>query len=95
MRLDGVLVSDKMQLTAVVSVTRFVKHPKYGKFIKISKRYKAENPDNTYKVGDRVRMQSCRPLSKDKHFTIMEKLGHVKGDTIVEASESELLAPNA
>ena len=89
-------MSDKMQLTAVVSVTRFVKHPKYGKFVKISKRFKAHNPENTYKVGDRVRMQPCRPLSKDKHFMIVEKLGStqvnsgVVGDhELVEANEAK------
>lgn len=73
--LEGVVVSDKMMLTAVVSVDRFVKHAKYQKYFKISKKYKAENPENMYKVGDRVKMQSCRPLSKDKHFVIVEKTG--------------------
>ena len=94
MRLEGVVVSDKMTRTAVVAVTRFEKHPKYGKYIKYTKRYKAENPDNTYKVGDRVRMQSCRPLSRDKHFMIVEKLGStqvvtgVAGDTEVAEATS-------
>ncbi|MBI5138709.1 MAG: 30S ribosomal protein S17 [Candidatus Vogelbacteria bacterium] len=73
--LEGVVVSDKMAKTAVVSVDRFVKHAKYQKYFKISKKYKAENPDNMYKVGDKVKMQSCRPLSKDKHFVIVEKTG--------------------
>jgi len=74
--LEGVVVSDKMNSTAVVAVTRLVKHAKYLKYIKIRKRYKAENPDNQYVLGDRVKMQSCRPLSKDKHFKIVEKVGH-------------------
>ena len=90
MRLEGVVLSDKMHLTAVVSVNRFVKHPKYGKFLKKSKRYKAHNPGNTYKVGDKVRMQSCRPMSKDKHFMITEKLGSSRVAAAV-AGESEVL----
>ncbi len=91
MTLEGVVLSDKMQLTAVVSVTRLVKHPKYQKFVKIIKRFKAHNPDNQYKIGDRVRMQSCRPLSKDKYFTIVAKIGtgHVEKKVVGdEVSES-------
>jgi small subunit ribosomal protein S17 len=79
MQLEGTVVSDTMALTAVVSVAAFKKHPKYGKFMQKNKRYKAHNPENTYKVGDKVRMQSCRPLSKGKHFMIVEKIGHAKG----------------
>ncbi|OHB25021.1 MAG: 30S ribosomal protein S17 [Parcubacteria group bacterium RIFOXYD2_FULL_52_8] len=89
MQLEGVVVSDKMQSTAVVLVNRFVKHAKYGKFLKISKRYKAHNPDGTYKAGDKVRMQSCRPISKDKHFTIIAKTGHVKGDVLARGAVPE------
>ncbi len=69
--LKGVVVSDKMKDTAVVSVTRFVKHPKYKKYHKISKRYKAHDVGNTKKVGDKVEIVSCRPISKDKHFKIL------------------------
>ncbi|PIR44544.1 MAG: 30S ribosomal protein S17 [Candidatus Vogelbacteria bacterium CG10_big_fil_rev_8_21_14_0_10_51_16] len=92
--LEGVVVSDKMQKTAVVEVVRMVKHPKYHKFMKMRKRFKAENPDNVYKIGDRVRMHSCRPLSKDKHFSIVAKLGAVKGGlrdiVAVDAEDGEV-----
>lgn len=70
--LSGVVVSDKMQDTVVVAVTRFVKHPKYRKFIKSVKKYHAHNPNNAKKAGDKVMIQECRPLSKTKHFTVVE-----------------------
>ncbi len=69
--LQGVVVSDKMQKTLVVQVERYVKDPKYGKYMKISKKYKAHNENSEIKVGDKVTIQECRPLSKDKHFTVI------------------------
>jgi small subunit ribosomal protein S17 len=69
--LAGVVVSDKMQDTVVVAVTRFVKHPKYLKYQKIVKRYHAHDAGNTKSVGDKVVMRECRPLSKKKHFIIV------------------------
>lgn len=69
--LSGVVVSDKMKDTCVVSVTRFVKHKKYKKYYKISKKYKAHDAGNTKKVGDKVEIKECRPISKDKHFIII------------------------
>ncbi len=68
--LSGVVVSDKMKDTIVVKVERFVKNAKYQKFVKISKRYKAHDAGNTKKVGEKVKIVECRPLSKDKHFTL-------------------------
>ena len=70
--LRGTVVSDKMQDTAVVAVSRYVKHPKYKKYLKITKKYHAHNPGNTAKEGDTVTIRSCRPLSKTKHFEIIE-----------------------
>jgi len=69
--LRGVVVSDKMQNTAVVLVSRYTKHPKYKKYMKSSKRYKAHNPGNRAKEGEQVTIRSTRPLSKDKHFEII------------------------
>lgn len=69
--LSGVVVSDKMKDTVVVEVTRFVKHPKYKKYYKINKKYKADDKGNTKKVGEKVKIVSCRPISKDKHFKII------------------------
>lgn len=70
--LMGEVVSDKMKDTVVVLVNRYVKHPKYQKFLKISKRYKAHDAGNTKKVGDKVSIIECSPISKDKHFKILE-----------------------
>ena len=53
-KIDGVVVSDKMDKTVVVNANRFVKHKKYGKFYKIDKKYKAHDENNEYKVGDKV-----------------------------------------
>lgn len=69
--LKGVVVSDKMDKTAVVAVTRFVKHPKYKKYLKITKRFKAHDEGNTAKVGAAVSLRQTRPLSKDKRFEIV------------------------
>lgn len=69
--LSGVVVSDKMQDTVVVSVTRFVKHPKYRKFIKRMKKYHAHNPENKAKMGDKVTIKECRPISKTKKFVVV------------------------
>lgn len=69
--LRGVVTSGKMQETAVVSVYRYVKHPKYKKYMKITKKYHAHNPGNKAKEGDQVTIRSCRPLSKTKHFEIV------------------------
>jgi small subunit ribosomal protein S17 len=69
--LRGTVVSDKMDKTVVVSVERFVKHPKYKKFQKISKRYKAHDEQNSAKVGDAVTIRECRPMSKDKTFELV------------------------
>lgn len=69
--LSGVVTSDKMTNTIVVKVNRFVKHPKYGKFITQSKKYKAHDAGNTKKIGDNVTIVECAPISKDKHFTVV------------------------
>ena len=69
--LSGVVTSDKMKDTIVVRVERFVKHPKYGKYIKHAKKYKAHDPGNTRKVGEKVDIEECRPISKDKHFKVL------------------------
>jgi small subunit ribosomal protein S17 len=70
--LKGVVVSDKMDKTVVVSVSRFVKHPLYGKFYKVSKKYKAHDEDNACKIGDQVEILETRPISRDKHFKVIK-----------------------
>ena len=67
----GVVTSDKMKDTCVVLVQRYVKLPKYEKFIQRSKKYKAHDTGNTKKIGDKATIEECRPISKDKHFKII------------------------
>ena len=69
--LKGVVVSDKMDKTIVVLVTRFVEHKKYGKRIKKTKKYKAHDENNSKKVGDTVEIEETRPISKDKKFKVI------------------------
>ncbi len=69
--LVGMVVSDKMDKTVVVSVSRFVKHPKYGKYYKVSKKYKAHDEENKFKTGDNVEIVETRPISKDKRFKVV------------------------
>lgn len=70
--LKGMVVSDKMDKTVVVKVSRFVVHPKYGKRIKKTKKYKAHDEENVKKVGDNVEIEEVRPISKDKHFKVIK-----------------------
>lgn len=70
--LKGTVVSDKMDKTAVVAVTRFVKHSKYKKYFKITKKYKVHDETNAVHVGDKVEIVETRPISKDKHFAIAQ-----------------------
>lgn len=70
--LAGKIVSLKMQKTAVVMVERKVRHPLYQKTVKKTKRYKAHYEQTNLKLGDRVKIQETRPLSKEKHFRIIE-----------------------
>ena len=75
--LRGEVVSDRMQKTAVVLVERYKKARKYGKYIKVSKRLKAHDAGNEYKVGDKVIIQETRPLSKEKRWKIIGKVQQV------------------
>ena len=70
--LTGRVVSDKMDKTIVVTVETKVKHKLYGKRVNYSKKYKAHDENNTAKIGDVVRIQDTRPLSKDKRFRLVE-----------------------
>lgn len=69
--LTGVVVSDKMKDTATVLVERFIKAPKYNKYVTRTKKYKAHNPGNTKKIGEKATIEECAPISKDKHFTVI------------------------
>ncbi len=71
--LNGVVVSDKMKDTVVVKVSRYEKHPKYGKYISKSKKFKAHDAGNTKKIGDKVTIEETAPISKDKHFRVISE----------------------
>lgn len=70
--LTGTVVSDKMDKTIVVRVERQLSHQKYKKQIKRSARYKAHDAANEAKMGDRVLIQECRPLSREKRWLLKE-----------------------
>lgn len=70
-KLIGVVVSDKMVKTRVVSVERFSKHSKYQKYYRQTSRFKAHDESNAYHTGDKVVIEETRPLSKDKRWTIV------------------------
>ncbi len=69
-KLQGIIVSDKMQKTRIVEVERLKKHPRYQKFYKVTQRFKAHDEKNEYKTGEKVIIQDSRPLSKDKRWVI-------------------------
>ncbi|MEK9172986.1 MAG: 30S ribosomal protein S17 [Patescibacteria group bacterium] len=73
-KLTGVVVSDKMSKTRVVSISRLKKHPKYLKYFKASSRFKAHDEKNEYKVGDTVIIEESRPISKEKKWKIISKI---------------------
>ena len=70
----GLVVSDKMMKTVVVAVENRTAHPKYGKIVVRTKRYKAHDEANQCKEGDRVRIRETRPLSRTKRWTVAEIL---------------------
>jgi small subunit ribosomal protein S17 len=73
-KLTGEIVSDAMRKTVVVLVSTQTQHPKYKRYIRIHKRYKAHDESNAYHVGDRVVIEETHPLSKDKRWNVIEKL---------------------
>ena len=72
--LQGDVVSDSGDKTVIVQVERRVMHPKYKKFVKKSKKFAAHDEKNEMKTGDVVRIQECRPISKRKTWTVIEKV---------------------
>ena len=74
----GIVTSSKMDRSIVVTVERKVKHPKYGKFVKFTKRFHAHDADNTCNEGDTVRIMETRPLSKTKNWRLVEIIERAK-----------------
>ena len=83
--LSGRVTSDKMDKTVTVLVDRRVMHPLYKKFIRRSKNYAAHDEDNLCKIGDLVRIEECRPISKRKTWLVIER----NGETLRAATTAE------
>lgn len=69
---EGIVVSDKMDKTAVVAVERMKRHPLYGRVQRVTKKFKAHDENNECHVGDRVRIMETRPISKDKCWRVLQ-----------------------
>lgn len=70
----GRVVSDRMQKTRVVRIEKYIKIPKYGKYLRRSKKFKAHDENNEYKIGDKVIIQETRPYSREKSWKIIKKI---------------------
>ena len=77
-RLVGVVTSDKMDKTIVVAVTTAKRHPKYGKVMRLVKKYKAHDEKNECRIGDRVQIIESQPLSRQKRFALVSVLDRAK-----------------
>lgn len=73
-KLTGKVVSDKMEKTVTVLVDRYVKHQKYKKYFKTSDKYKAHDENKEFKIGDKIVIEECAPISKDKRFKAIKKI---------------------
>ncbi len=74
----GVVVSDKMDKTVVVAVQTLEAHPLYGRRMKRTRKFKAHDPENGCHVGDTVRIEECRPLSREKRWWVREVVNRVQ-----------------
>jgi len=72
-KLTGTIISNKMMKTVVVRVERLKEHPRYKKRYKVSKKYKAHT-DETHQIGDKVIIEECRPISKEKKWRVIGKI---------------------
>ena len=77
--LQGIVVSDACEKTVIVRVERRVMHPIYKKFVTTSKKYAAHDADNCHHVGDAVRIEESRPISKRKHWVVIGRVGDDTG----------------
>jgi small subunit ribosomal protein S17 len=76
--LQGMVVSNKMDKTVVVTIKRSTQHPLYKKIVRKDKRYKAHDERNECQIGDTVKITECRPLSRDKHFRVVQIVERAK-----------------
>ena len=73
-QITGTVVSNKMDKTVVVKVEIRKRHPKYHKSYSLTQKYKAHDPNNEYQVGDRVVIESIKPMSREKKFQVIKKV---------------------
>jgi small subunit ribosomal protein S17 len=92
--LTGTVVSDKGEKTVVVRVERRVKHPLYGKIIKLSKKYHAHDAANEFHVGEVVRIEECAPISKLKTWKVVDRIGVAKAQK-ADIADVEAVTPQA
>jgi len=78
---EGVVVKSAMKDTATVTVERYVKHPKYKKYMRLSKKFLVHDAGNTAKVGDKVTIKETRPISKRKNFILVAVTKAAASDT--------------
>ena len=90
--LTGTVVSDKADKTVVVRVERRVKHPLYGKIIRLSKKYHAHDAANEFRAGEIVRIEECAPISKLKTWTVVDRIG-VAQAVAIEIADPDVVAP--
>jgi len=93
--LSGTVVSDKGDKTVVVRVERRVKHPLYGKIIKLSKKYHAHDAANEVRAGEIVRIEECAPISKLKSWKVVDRIGIAKVGSVEIADPEAIVAPAA
>ena len=93
--LSGTVVSDKPDKTVVVRVERRVKHPLYGKIIRLSKKYHAHDEGNAYRKGEQVRIEETAPISKKKNWTVLDRVGVARPEDLEDNAPVAIDAPEA
>lgn len=83
----GRVVSDKMDKTVVVSVERLRRHPVYKRVVRLSTKFQAHDQENTARVGDTVRIEESRPLSRSKRWRVVEVVTRGSGEELVDGTE--------
>jgi small subunit ribosomal protein S17 len=84
----GRVVSDKMDKTVVVSVERLRRHPIYKRVVRLSSKFKAHDQENTARVGDTVRIEESKPLSREKRWTVVEVVARGSQEELVDGTET-------
>jgi small subunit ribosomal protein S17 len=83
----GRVVSDKMDKTVVVSVERLRRHPIYKRVVRLSSKFKAHDAENNARVGDTVRIEESRPLSREKRWTVVEVVARGSHEELIDGTE--------